>query len=373
MVVRNFNERSTVVGSYSTYNPVTKITNNYNSSHSEGIQGSIDSVGHPKPYVVGGNFNLVKNDVRAPRVKSGKWSFATEVYTFSNYGMNGPILPSAATTLVFDTLNDVLARSNPSKPIVDVPVFIGELRELPELFLIRGRKLLDLLAEGNLSYQFGWKPFISDLMGLLDFQSHLDTRAAYLSKLYQKGGMSFTTKKDKSEYETPWSYLSSNMSAWCWGEEKSYARTERWYSVKWVPEEDVRNHIRPLSEIRQKAFRSMLGLEVSLSSAWELLPWSWLIDWFSDAGSYLTARRNAAGFVPGQCFTMTHSYRIRWRRPTTWSARPNWPEKPVFVTGYVSEESKVRTLGSVSPVTIRVPILSFRQWGILASIGWLRR
>jgi hypothetical protein len=372
----------TVLGSYSITGGST-----FNQSHTEGLipDSYIDSIGHPKPYVTGGNFSLQKTDRRYPRV-SGKF------FRISNYTLNGwhggpaATLPSSISITDFDTINDVLARSNPSKPAVDVPVFLVELREVPRMFLelselpsffkARGRVLLDKLSKGNLSYQFGWRPFVSDLMSLVDFRQGIEDRTSELQSLYEKGGLKFKTRVYEASDRTDWTF-STTVTPSPSGID-CYVRTLRtirkWYSVSWVPIDPMTglSWSQRNNKIRDQAFRSYYGLEVNLSAAWEALPWSWLADWFSDIGSILNASRNSAGFKPGDCYTMTNQVlRREYRYQRNPSSPAVWTGQPIFQDGFVSRETKTRVKGSSALPSVKLPILTDKQLSILGSIAWL--
>lgn len=115
--------------------------------------------------------------------------------------------------------------------------------------------------------------------------------------------------------------------------------------------------------------RVALGGTVDLATLWELLPWSWLIDWFSNVGAFLAARRNILGWVPGQCFTMTHTVLgVDHRIDLTGSSFKGTMTTPNFV-----RETKSRTVGVPVLPEAQLPILNLKQIGILASLAILRR
>jgi hypothetical protein len=147
---------------------------------------------------------------------------------------------------------------------------------------------------------------------------------------------------------------------------------EAWITVRWVPDFGPTNRPPSSDEIRHKAFRAVFGLEASLSTVWEALPWSWLIDWFSDMGDYLQSQRNVVGFHPGQCFQMTHyeGWSSRWIDSDHPTASPN-----LTVDGPATLQvtRKVRTLANPASISASVPFLTGRQLGILASLAILRR
>lgn len=379
MALRSFDDRFPVVGKriYDELGTSPAITNQ---SELDGQNGSIDSIGHPKPYTTGGNFTLDRYDKKLPRF-SGTVDKVVRIKCENFCPDTAVLVPAAASVVTFDTINDILARSNPSRPIVDVPVFVAELRDLPRMLLElkdipgwfhdTGLVLIDRLAKGNLSYQFGWKPFVKDLISFLNWQSLVDKRLSELNTLHRKGGLRFETQPQENSIETPWVDGGATHYDTLRKFSKDVRVTRQWYSVSWVPQETPRSSVKPVSATRQQAFRSALGLEISAAPLWEAMPWSWLIDWFSDFGSFLNAGRNSAGFVPGQCFTMTHTKRLRFyefRKSSVGSWHADFSPTP----GYYQREIKKRVLGSGSAPTIRVPIISMRQWGILASLEWLK-
>jgi hypothetical protein len=84
-------------------------------------------------------------------------------------------------------LSEALARTNPNRVDTNVPVFFAELRELPRMLKDWGDDVLKLysraflksgaltqvprhVARKTLEWEFGVKPLISDLVGMLNFQ-----------------------------------------------------------------------------------------------------------------------------------------------------------------------------------------------------------
>jgi hypothetical protein len=259
---------------------------------------------------------------------------------------------------------DLLARSNPSRPIVDVPIFLYELRELPDLFRLKGNTVAKKVASGNLSYQFGWKPLLNDLGNLLGIQASVNKRVAELSNLYQTGGRS--VKADVGTTTLPGN---ESLFGFPPGGGIAYV-THRgscrsWISVSWVPVFDPRGEIPDLNEIRVRAFKAVFGLTVDPSTVWNALPWSWLVDWFSNLGSVLSARRNLVGFVPGQCYAMTTTQKESTYRFEGVSDLTHTP-------AYFSEITKERSGTAPFSITANVPFLSGRQLGILASLAITR-
>jgi hypothetical protein len=143
-------------------------------------------------------------------------------------------------------------------------------------------------------------------------------------------------------------------------------RTKRVH-CRWSPTVDFSKVYTPDS-MRRLIQRAVLGLTVDFSTVWELIPWSWLIDWDTNVGTFLQASRN---IIPAQlttCVVMLHT-RTEWSSPglTGVSNNNRYKLQPIQII----REGKTRT--SVSPsVTAQFPFLSGNQLGILASLAVTR-
>nr|QDH88563.1 MAG: hypothetical protein H3BulkLitter171370_000001 [Leviviridae sp.] len=358
MTLTPFDNRANVAGSATTSSGTTTTTGK------RGSYGSLVSFGNPRPYRSGASFNSTIND-ESDWFLSGDTAPGFPFNThYANYRYTGVSHPGVSAPSGL-SVADLLSRSNPSQPIVDVPVALAELRELPDLFRIAGRTIAQKIASGNLNYQFGWKPLLGDLGNLLGVQASIDKRVAHLSRLHENGGGSYKADVGTNTLpgtKTLWAFPPGGGTMWV----RHTGFCRRWISVSWIPSYDPRTEMPDLNQIRQQAFRSVLGLTVDLSTAWELLPWSWLVDWFSNLGNILAARRNLVGFVPGACYTMTHT-----ERHSNFTLEGSSVLTHTYP--YLHQVVKERVPTSSSSISANVPFLSGRQLGILASLAVARR
>lgn len=257
---------------------------------------------------------------------------------------------------------DLLARTNPSRPVVDLPIAIFELREIPGLLREEGNKIIRGMAVGNLTYQFGIKPLVSDLQGLLNFSDEVAKRQRELEKL-AKGGLKRT--RDLWSGSSTAGPISGIVQS---GDGPTiildyYKATQRkiWGHVVWYPD----NPKMMKGDLRAAARKAVLGLTVDFSTAWNAIPWSWLVDWCSNVGDILIANRNTVGASHGVVQLMTQT-------TTTSEAYPNLPP-PKMTRGGWKEISKQRRSVVNVPVDVQLPVLSLRQLSILGSIGVTRR
>lgn len=275
----------------------------------------------------------------------------------SMYGHNTvPDQPSDALLAA-----DLLAKTNPSRPVVDLPIAVWELREIPELLREEGNKIVRGLAAGHLAVEFGIKPLISDLKNLLNFSDEVAKRQRELERLAEGG---LRRKRDLwsgSSTAGPTDIIAQSGDGLTLHID-TYKTTQRriWGFVVWKPD----NPKLMKGDARALARKAVLGLTVDFSTAWNAIPWSWLVDWCSNVGDILTATRNIVGAThePIQLMTQTTT--------TALALRPN----SVIVSpgGWIEESKKRRTVVYV-PVDVQLPVLNARQLSILGSIGVTRR
>lgn len=271
----------------------------------------------------------------------------------------------------------LLAKTNPSRPVVDLPVAFAELRELPRLVKQTGELITKFahnregtkdVAGAFLSYQFGWKPLLNDLKGLMDFQDHFVQREREIRGIFQGGGVKRRRTIEEVEKlggDTVFLYtLAGSIYA------RRYWRTSRkiWATTRWVPN-DWALPPRTDDEIRALARKSVHGLSVSPATLWQGVPWTWLIDWFSSAGDFLEAYRNTVPATFERGNVMTHI-----RTDTTIHRDP-------MDDGYTSvgggnakffREKKSRRQVSHPTVAASFPFLDTRQVSILGALSVTR-
>lgn len=258
---------------------------------------------------------------------------------------------------------ELLAKTNPSRPHVSLPLFIYELRELPSLFRKEGSTLIQSLASGNLKYQFGLKPLLNDLMGFMSFGQSVDERFRELKALKESGLRRKRTiySSSKTVYTDEMSIKSTFVGL---GATRQSLITSRvWAACRWVPTSDFPKTDR---EIWAAARNAALGLNQHKYNLWNAIPWSWLIDWSANVSDFLLATTNSVGAVPEDVVVMRH--RTRFNRYTPIPGR--WPEGVGTMTTFRETKSRERSSPSLSA---SFPALSARQLSILGSLWILRR
>jgi len=104
------------------------------------------------------------------------------------------------------------------------------------------------------------------------------------------------------------------------------------------------------------------------SELWQLMPWSWLIDWFSNTGEFLDAHRNSVPAEPSLVNVMTTI-----RSVDKLVRIPGPLDNPLISGGNATYTTTTKARGQSGAVlTADIPHLSGRQLSILGALGLQR-
>lgn len=282
------------------------------------------------------------------------------VYGVSDWaGTNPPAPPSAST---------IAGLTNVNRPEIVPLSLLQDLYDLPRLLrdagsiLSKPRHLLSQkqLANANLMTQFGVFPLISDVRNLLQVQAKINKRYLRLANLYKNGGehrrvtlSSPVTSSSRFLNGFDPFGLNSNCNA---TQKVSY---DCWATCKWQLLSAPPSYPN-YEELRSKALRITLGLTPRglAEGAWDLVPWSFLVDWFTDAHYYFLERLGSVSVVPDTICYMVHK-----TMHTEFIPAGN-----VQHGGVTLNESKSRTVLGSPSITASLPALSLNDLSILGSL-----
>lgn len=285
-------------------------------------------------------------------------------------------------------VTDLLSRTNPNVPETDIPSFVTEsLRDAPSLIYQSGRSLLGFAGSTNLQYQFGWKPLIADLRNLINFGANTDKRLRRISKLARDKRLRTTRtleQHDETQTESFEIWLgpsgSDQIGQFIPGggtvtvDVTRHTVIERWGCVTYVPDSDfweVWDKL-PFDEKRWIACRSAFGLHAQNPAAlWEVIPWSWLVDWFVPVQELLNTYNN---FIPVRVRNLC----VMTRSTTDFSFGSVSDGISLEEPTHIRRTTKLREVMAADGYLpnirdVGVQLLSPRQIGILGSIAALKR
>lgn len=139
------------------------------------------------------------------------------------------------------------------------------------------RRPLDSAAKGYIEYIYGLKPLVEDVYGVAELLKDLGIRDLLLK------GEGHGSRNEDSSSLTPWVHYSYTR----------VRRVSRYAQAKascmlWARLDPNHQGLRSLNQ---------LGLLNPLSLAWNLVPWSFVVDWFTPIGPVLEALTAPAGLI----------------------------------------------------------------------------
>lgn len=201
-----------------------------------------------------------------------------------------------------------ISRSSPTNPVSDLGTAVAEsFREgIPSLPGIQSWKhrteILKGLGSEYLNYQFGWAPLVDEVSSVRDAARHhrdllsqyhrgegSDTHRTY-SFPSQFSSASSGTSEPGNWNGLPWSYSGGHGTRRL----TRIRSTKRWF-------EGCFSYALPSSNDNwQRALGygsdadHLFGIALTPQVLWELTPWSWAVDWFTNAGEVINNLTNFA-------------------------------------------------------------------------------
>jgi hypothetical protein len=202
---------------------------------------------------------------------------------------------SAPTLLGLGTT--AISRCAPTNPHAQIGTALGELYRdgLPKASssLLR-RRTPEGLAEDYLNYEFGWKPFVSDLKQFASAvrksdrllkQYHRDAnrnvrRSYHFPDVINSSTYTYTGSDVWSTLNNPWLVVS--------GAKKNFYtyRKQQWFKGAFSYPAPPQSTMSAFAKAKEYADH-ILGLELNPQVIYDLTPWSWAVDWFTNCGDML--------------------------------------------------------------------------------------
>jgi len=275
----------------------------------------------------GGPFTTIKQQARAFQPKSHKLSGFKTIQPVDGGGYNwafydGPYFalpPSLADFPSHAYSSDstlerlgttAIARCAPTNPTADASTFLGELLHdgiptitlgiLKEMRGMSNRQRRRAIGDQYLNYEFGWKPFVNDIRSIANAVIHSH---AVLRQFERDSGKLVRRRYEFPPTEKVVSTVFSNGAS-PWLSPSSITLTDgslpkgqvirvdkttqrQWFSGAfsyYIPSGTTARGSMARSVIGAK---KTLGISLTPDSIWNLTPWSWAVDWFSNAGDVL--------------------------------------------------------------------------------------
>lgn len=293
-----------------------------------------------------------------------------------------------------------LAKTNPNIATMSIPNSLYELRELPGLVKQYAQEAFDIvcknislknLAHLNLMASFGVAPMLSDYDTLMDFQKNVEKRLHNMQSIRRYGGV--TKTKRLGQYTDafidpaffndgpvfiPYS-ITQKTQVSCKGSTRWVLREDAinsdLYSDHSGERDSLSEHLsnmigltgQQVTPDQLNAFRSAYGLySYGINDLWNILPFSWLTDYFSNVGDVVDANANQLGLDPYKACLIKESTVLR-QHPEVSGGGISISEGTLMATLKTREPIDIPS--ARSNITYKVPAIDGKQWGILGSLA----
>jgi hypothetical protein len=356
--------------------------------HENLIEGSHGHFGYPRfpeKRNVGGGFQLIGYHrlATAPFVRiEGRGSYRVAHYT-GKFLMSIP-WPSAMSAVYSpaDWAAEAYSRMKPTAPEFSVLNSIYEMKDLPSLLQLRARNLKDL-GKLHLNGQFGYLALLRDVRNLVQTQRLAQKRLAQLLRdngrpvrrrvvLRAEEIDEGTVIGDLWGYHTPGNLVTAFFSHAPNQFTRRVYTDKIWASARfryWLP-----GGPRDIAWRRRMLARLYGGMPTP-SVLYNMIPWSWLVDWFTNLGSVIenldagVADRLAADYF----YVMREVKRTHTSdRKVGFYEQDTGQKISVGGVAQGSSFSKVRIMGNPFGVGLNQEGLSPMQLSILGALGLSR-
>jgi len=254
--------------------------------------------------------------------------------------------------------------------------------------------LKQLLAFKNLGSEylnvvFGWKPFVSDLRKIYYLTQSIDKEIGQLIRnnaklIRRRANVSDvdSTSQTVTNYAFPFANVYGAPPGWPVGY-SVYKVTTRTQSKQWwsgAYQYYLPQDVSLGSAWDRRARLALFGGLPTPALLWEVLPWSWLTDWFFNVGDVLSnmSANAVTGLTTRWSFIMEHQRTTTTQSCETWwlgrfTSNQQWAGGSHTFSSTTKVETKARR-GGGNPFGLGVTLgsLSGYQLGILAALGLSR-
>jgi hypothetical protein len=265
-------------------------------------------------------------------------------------------------------------RYKPAQPVVNLSVFLYEIAEVTKLFKF-ALSSVKKIASSYLNIQFGWLPTLGELENLLDAASNM---SELINQLIRDNGQwvhragSVAKEKEvigpKSIYGSiyPYIYTSGLKTT---QETRVNTRISFAGRFKYYIPALANNTLSG----RIRAARRVLGLEgITPANIWEIIPFSWMIDYFSNLGDIISNFESSIGdnLVAKYAYSMAHT-KIVVENTATFFVNYSGKTTSKVAIARLIKESKARAVANPFGFSSDTD-LSWKQLSILVALGLSR-
>lgn len=339
----------------------------------EFLEESIKDEVHAPPYAAEGPLTAISFKGQPIRVNGKRRITGTKTAWFSNApgpaGYIGAVGPSQWSFPQQGWLNEAIAKIQDTAPAFDLPLSIGEVKDLPHTVRNLGRTLaskrglsVDDVNDLYLQAQFAARPLVSAALDLLNLQKSIAQRCKSHRRKHREksaGGRLSSSAIYLGGYHPSNGQFFLPYSGTIYGSREYEQSHEAWYSARLEP-------VLSLSETLEAVVSNPFGVgRLSAETAWNLIPWSFLVDYFADVSDVLRATDNVLPYKIKSICLMCKTEEKMVHKAIRPSSFVEWGT----TDGEITAITKNRWVHN-NP-TARLALTPFLSWGQLANMASL--
>ncbi len=255
---------------------------------------------------------------RVETVVTFKWDKNSPIVPIvRNFGFDAALegLHESVMQFAGDHLEDYLPQCLSNKRLFNAFYQLGELKDLPlmiEKTLLTQRFLRDLLknplatlrdldkalADAHLNYLFGYKSLEQAVKSLLTLPEKVAKRFNYLlrknsKRVSQRFSLTYTDVNELGSLWPSWTYmLPSGVNYEVLEESADFTPN---LELRCVVNSTINFPEVAVPKFSDSNFRDLIGLNPRIIDIYNLVPWTWLGDWFTGTSKYLNLVEACAG------------------------------------------------------------------------------
>jgi hypothetical protein len=260
----------------------------------------------------------------------------------------------------------LVANTHPFVPVYSIPVAIKELAEVAGMFKLSAQSFAGFLGGSYLNYRFGWKAFVNDVRTLAGMMKELEHRIRDFNYLLKHGHTRKQLVLDvhSRKFTSVGVTLNSTYNTIIKGDVIHDLYLKTWGSVTWGVMGD---ELLPLGELERfnLAVRTLFDLEeIDAETLWNLVPFSWLVDYFYSIGDHLASQHMRYQLQPYDLCIMRHYVHKAVTKVTS------KPSTVSTIDGYYRREIKSRDAWTVPPTpSLSFDLLTGDRWKVILALA----
>lgn len=311
---------------------------------------------------------------------SGSTSFG---YDFRNYMgtwqasdpaalWHNPIYAPSFTDMALDTIK----RTNPNNAEADLGQDLAEMGEIPSLIRDSYKGFFDAFPPGlakkirnlgsrvallNILYQFGYAPLIDDTKKMLEFPKAVERRIKELERLQAKKGLRRTIELFSDCNVTQFNATIQSSGVFINTTITKSTRMRIRGHIRWYPLPPI---LRRDHSVLDDAIRTVAGNEWDIVTIYNIIPWTWLADYFTNLGDLIQLNRNTVECYHEPVRIITHVLTETICAP--------WTNGVVTMTPIKNSLEETSRMIAVPTLSARQQFLTEKQTSIISSLAVLK-